>query len=140
RDLRAAGGRRLSLTAALLILMTAPALAWQNGVLEEEAYLEPAPEIARVITAPRHENVSLTNLSPDQRYFLNTLSSGLPSLADYAKPHHLLGGLFIDHRANRARSLTTGTGIGFEVISWADGKRTRIQVPARAKVSSAQWS
>jgi dipeptidyl aminopeptidase/acylaminoacyl peptidase len=112
----------------------------QDSVLHEEGYLAPAPEIARIITAPRHENVSLTNLSPDQRYFLHALSGGLPSLADYAKPHYNLGGLFIDHRANRARSLTIGTGTGFELVPAESGRSIRIAAPSGARVSSATWS
>lgn len=143
--IRAKGGRSLSLTAALLLCASAPVLAQQvlaqqDSILQQESYLTPAPEIARIITAPRHENISLTNLSPDQRYFLHSLSGGLPSLADYAKPHHLLGGIFIDPAANRARSFTTGTGTGFELISAAGGSKIRIAAPSGALVSSASWS
>jgi dipeptidyl aminopeptidase/acylaminoacyl peptidase len=123
----------------LFAVASAPALA-QESVLHEEAYLAPASEIARIVTAPRHENLALTNLSPDQRYFLTTLGAGMPSIADYAKPHYNLGGLFIDYRANRARSFSTGTGIGFELVSAEDGRRVRIAAPSGARVSSAKWS
>jgi dipeptidyl aminopeptidase/acylaminoacyl peptidase len=121
-------------------LASAPALAQQDSVLHEEAYLTPAPEIARIVTAPRHESVALTDLSPDGRLFLRTVSGGMPSVADYAKPHRLLGGLFIDTRASRARSFTTGSGIGFELISAEDGRKVRIAAPSGARVSSAKWS
>lgn len=138
--LRATGRPGLLAALGLFISAASPALAQQDSVLHEEAYLTPAPEIARIVTAPRHENVSLTDLSPDGRYFLHTVSSGMPTVADYAKPHRLLGGLFIDTRASRARSFTTGTGIGFDVISATDGRSVRIAAPSGARVSSARWS
>jgi hypothetical protein len=138
--LRATGGRGLYLAITLLVSAVAPAYAQQDSVLHEEAYLTPAPEIARIVTAPRHENLSLTNLSPDGRYFLETVSTGMPTVADFAKPHRLLGGIFVDSRASRPRSLTTGTTVGFDLISATDGSKVRVSAPAGAKVGSATWS
>lgn len=140
RGLLGVAGRSLYLGAAWLFLAAAPGLAQQDGVLAAESYLTPPPEIARIVTASRHENVALTNLSPDRRYFLTTVSTGLPTLADYAKKYYNLGGLYIDPRANRARSLTVGTDIGFELISSEDGRKVRIMAPSGAKVSSPKWS
>lgn len=133
-------GRGLQLGAAWLFLALTPAAAQEAGVLGEESYITPAPEIARIVTAPRHENVTLIRQSPDRRHLLNTISTGQPTLEDLARPHYNLGGLYIDHRANRARSLTTGTTIGFEVVRVEDGRKIEIEVPKGARVSSPQWS
>ena len=50
-------------------------------------------EIAKVVLAPRHLNVSLTNPSPDRKYFLKAQSEGMPTMAVFAKPHYYLGGV-----------------------------------------------
>lgn len=138
--LHATRGRRLSLAAALVLGANAPAWAQQDSALTREAYITPTPEVARVVLAPRHENVALTNISPDKRYFLHALSEGAPYLADFGRPYHNLGGVQIDPAASRARQFTTGTGTGFELIAAEGGRRVRVSAPAGARVSSAQWS
>jgi len=140
RSIRGSFRRSCYLGVVWLLAAVAPLSAQQGGGLEAEEYLTPPPEIARIVTASRHENVALTNLSPDRRYFLTTVSTGLPTLADYAKKYYNLGGRYIDPRANRARSLTVGTDIGFELISSEDGRKVRIMAPSGAKVSSPKWS
>ncbi|HEY8468645.1 MAG TPA: prolyl oligopeptidase family serine peptidase, partial [Longimicrobiales bacterium] len=90
--------------------------------------------------APRHRNVSVSNPSPDRTRFAWLVRDGLPRLADYARPHYNLGGVQIDPAANRARSFTTGTAVGLELISFEDGRRVRVQVPEGAKVSNPRWS
>jgi dipeptidyl aminopeptidase/acylaminoacyl peptidase len=121
--------------------LTSAALAQQDvEALTKEGYLMPPAEIAEAVLAPRHLNVSLGNPSPDRKYFLRSQSEGMPTLESFARPHYNLGGVFIDYRANRARNLTTRGSAGFDLISWADGKVTEIQVPANATVSNPQWS
>ena len=58
----------------------------------------------------------------------------------FSKPFHELGGVFIDFKANRARSLTIGTRAGIQIISAADGTKKPIVIPAGARVSNATWS
>ena len=40
-------------------------------------------EIARLVTAPRHLNISLSQPSPDRKYFLKEQSEGLPSVTSF---------------------------------------------------------
>jgi len=138
--------RRRSGPAAPLVLavflLTLPhgALFAQNGTITEEAYTTPPPEIADFVLAPRHENVTLSNPSPDRRWFVRLRTDGLPRMADFARPHYNLAGVQIDPAANRARSLTTRRASGLELISLEDGRAVRVQVPEGASVSDATWS
>lgn len=58
----------------------------------------------------------------------------------FSKPFHELGGVFVDYKANRARSLTIRNNFGIQVISAADGSKKPIQVPPGARVSNASWA
>jgi len=139
---RSGAGVALLLCAGMLVLPCTPrgVLHAQNGVLSEEGYATPPAEIADFVLAPRHENVSVREPSPDRTRFARLVADGLPRLADYARPYHNLGGLEIDPAANRARSLTKGNTVGLEIISFEDGGRVRVEVPAGAKVSNPRWS
>ena len=125
---------------------TAPPAPANNAAKAEinpithEGFLAPPDEIAKVVLAPRHLNVSLTNPSPDRKYFLKAQSEGMPSMAVFAKPHYYLGGVQVDHRANRARSLTTRGSSGFSVIDWESGKTTNIELPRGATATNPAWS
>ncbi|HUF25933.1 MAG TPA: prolyl oligopeptidase family serine peptidase [Gemmatimonadaceae bacterium] len=129
------------LAATLLVLLSAPALAQNaDSILAAEGFVRPPAEIAQAVLAPRHLNVSLTNQSPNKKYFLKTQSEGLPSIAEFAKPHHFLGGLQVDSRANRARTFTTRGSAGFDIIEWETGRTIQVQVPRGATVSNPTWS
>lgn len=138
--------RRRSGPAAPLVLavflLTLPhgALFAQNGTLTEEAYTTPPPEIADFVLAPRHENVTVSNPSPDRRWFVKLRTDGLPRMADFARLHYNLAGLQIDPAASRARSLTTRRASGLELVSLEDGHTVRVQVPQGASVSDPTWS
>jgi dipeptidyl aminopeptidase/acylaminoacyl peptidase len=128
-----------------LAVMASPAGAQQavlgqDAVLERESWARPPAVVERAVLAPRHENVTLSNQSPNGRYFLTQESDGLPSMAEFAKPHIWLGGLQVDPRANRARTFTTRGAAGLTVMEWETGRTIRIQVPAGSKLSGAQWS
>jgi dipeptidyl aminopeptidase/acylaminoacyl peptidase len=132
---------RRSGTALALWLTLTPAVALgQEATLTAEGWMRPPESIARAVLAPRHENVSLNNASPDQRYFLRVESEGLPSMALYAREHLWLGGLQLDPRANRARSFTTRGAAGLSVVDWQSGRTIEIQVPRGATVSNPSWS
>ena len=128
---------------ALFMAAATPAVAQQNAidsVLQAEAFLQPAPEIAEVVLAPRHLNVTLGNPSPDGRMFLRTVGRGLATMASFAKPFHRLGGLQIDWQANRERRQSTRSAVGIEIIDGETGNTTTVQVPAGAGVSNPQSS
>src|SRR5947208_2371698 len=87
-----------------------------SAVLETEAYLKPPPEIERLALAPRWENISLTDLSPDRKTFVVILTSGMPSLAALGKAHKNLGGFQVDTGANRSRTTTIRNGVGLRFV------------------------
>jgi dipeptidyl aminopeptidase/acylaminoacyl peptidase len=126
----------------LLAVFSLPVLAQQNAeeILTAEAYMRPPEEIARVVLAPRHENVSLSNRSPDGKFFLRALSDGLPTIESFARPFYRLGGVQIDPEANRNRRHTTRTQTGFELIDWGSGSTVRIDPPRGGRVSNPAWS
>ena len=131
----------------LMVFAQAPAPAqspakapyWADEVLAKEGYVEPAPELAAAVKAPRYLNVALSNPSPDKKWFLDTIGDGPVIMKTFAKPFHELGGLFVDYKANRVRSLTITNDIGIQIISATDGTKKMIAIPAGARVSSAQW-
>ncbi len=113
---------------------------WADDILKQEGYVVPPPELIPAVTAPRHENVNLSNASPDKKWFLNEISDGPVLMKTFSKPYDELGGVFIDFKANRARSLTVRNNVGIQIISAADGTKKQIQIPAGARVSNATWS
>jgi len=143
--------RRVSGGLLGLLLAVAPLLAQGNQdansaikaskeLLAKEGYQVPPPEIAKLVLAPRHLNVSLSNGSPDRKHFLREESEGLPSVQTFGKPHLYFGGLQVDPKANRARVMTTRGSIGLSLIDPLTGKSTSIEVPKGATVSAPAWS
>lgn len=124
---------------ALGVLLLSPTLMSQE-VIPLKGYQEPPDIIKDIVLAPRHENVSLSSLSPDGKWFLNTLSDGLTPLERLAIPFMNLGGLEVDTAANRSRGLTTGGSTGYELIPWEGGNPVRIDAPAGTRVSGARWA
>ena len=111
-----------------------------DDILKTESYVTPPKELADAVTIPRYLNVSLTTASPDRRWFVDEIGDGPVLMKTFSKPFHELGGLFIDYRANRSRTLTVRNNVGIQVISASDGTRKVLQTPAGARVSNATWS
>jgi dipeptidyl aminopeptidase/acylaminoacyl peptidase len=118
---------------------TAP-LSWADKVLQQETYVTPPPELAAAVTAPRQQNITLGNESPDKKWFLNQIGDGPVPMSTFSKPFHELGGLFVDFKANRARPLTVNNGVGLQIISAIDGTKKVLATPPNARVSNATWS
>lgn len=142
-------GHALLLTGMLIGLLPASGAAQNQAqapqrsvddVIKQETFATPPAEIMEGVLAPRHLNLTLANPSPDKRWFLDEIGDGPVRMDVFSKPYHELGGVFIDFRANRARSLTTRSNVGIQIISAADGSRRPIQVSAGARVSNASWS
>ncbi len=141
---------RLAPGAMSLLLLAAPAMAQgtdaasqiaaDKALLAKEGYQVPPAAIAKLVTAPKHLNVSLTQPSPDRKYFLKVESEGLPSVQDFGKAHNYYAGLQVDPKANRARTLTTRGSTGLSLIDPMTGKSTAIAIPVGATVSSPVWS
>lgn len=125
------------LLAVLLLVLTAAPMAAQEV---REDYLTPPDHIAQHVLAPRHENVTLSNLSPSGEVFLNTQSIGLSPLDAWARPHYNLAGVQIDPQANRSRRFTTSTTTGLELIDATDGSVRTIDTPDGAGISTVRWS
>ncbi|MCI0638773.1 MAG: prolyl oligopeptidase family serine peptidase [Gemmataceae bacterium] len=112
----------------------------QQVALNKEAYLMPPKEIADAILAPRHENVTLSNLSPDGKKFLIANSDGMPTLERMACPCVYLGETAFDPVAARARQLWIRSDPGFDIYFHADKRTVPVQIPERARVSNPVWS
>ena len=113
---------------------------WADEILKQEGYAVPPSELADAVLAPRHLNVTLSNLSPDKKWFVDEIGDGPVTMKTFAKPFHELGGLFVDYKANRSRLLTIRNNVGLQLISAADGARRPIQSPGGARVSGAVWA
>jgi dipeptidyl aminopeptidase/acylaminoacyl peptidase len=108
--------------------------------LAAETYVKPPSAIERLVTAPRQNNVTLSNQSPNRKLFLKLQSEGLPSVQTFGKPHYYFGGLQVDFKANRARVLTTRGSSGIAITDATTGQSRTIETPKGASVSSPQWS
>ncbi len=129
--------------AGLMAQSAAPAatpIEAAKTLLATERYLQPPAEVARLVTAPRHLNVALSQPSPDRLWFLKEESEGLPSVTSFGKPHLYFAGLQVDPKANRARSLTTRGAAGLQLIDASTGATTTVQTPPGATVSGTAWS
>ena len=111
-----------------------------DELIQAEKFVAPPPELAEAVTAPRHVNLSLSNLNADKTWFLDEISDGPVKTDVFSKPFDELGGEFIDFAANRSRVLTIRSNIGIRLISAADGTTRQIQIPPGARVSNASWS
>src|SRR5688500_18006727 len=109
-------------------------------ILKQDSYQTPPKELADAVLARRYLNVSLSSPSPDKKWFLDEIGDGPVLMKTFSKPFHELGGVFIDHKANRARALTVRNNVGIQLISAADGAKKAIQIPAGARVSNATWA
>jgi dipeptidyl aminopeptidase/acylaminoacyl peptidase len=112
---------------------------WADRILHQETYATPPPEVAEAVTAPRYLNVTLSNLSPDKKWFLNQVGDGPVPMSTFSKPFDELGGVFIDFKANRARTLTISSNAGIQVISAADGTKKPLAIPPNVRVTNATW-
>jgi dipeptidyl aminopeptidase/acylaminoacyl peptidase len=114
--------------------------SWADEVLKQESYQQPPKELADAVLAPRNLNTTLSSLSPDKKWFLEDTPDGPVEMKTFSKPYHELGGLFVDFKANRVRSLTVRNSVALQLISAADGTKRPIQLPAGARITNAVWS
>lgn len=87
--LRRTTGALLGLTMAVAPLLAQgnqdanSAIKASKDLLAKEGYQVPPPDIAKLVLAPRHLNVSLSNGSPDRKHFLREESEGMPSVQTF---------------------------------------------------------
>ena len=128
---------------AIAVPLRAQDVAQQGALkdlLAKETFIRPPAAIEKIVTAPWQQNVSLSNQSPDHKHFLKLESEGMPSVQQFGKPHYYLGGLQVDYRANRVRTLTTRGATGLEIIDASTGQTRAVETPKSATISSAKWS
>ncbi|KPK77143.1 MAG: hypothetical protein AMJ79_04265 [Phycisphaerae bacterium SM23_30] len=116
-----------------------PLLAQQN-ILNQEEYLRPPKIIEEAAAAPWYKNITYTNISPDGKKFLVTVSDGMPSLELLGRPHVHLGETDLDYAAMRSRSLTTRNSAGLDIFYYEDERTVSVEVPQGARVGNPTWS
>ena len=125
---------------ACLLTLSLGAVAFsQENPLEVEGYLPAPKEIQSFLDAPRHTNRTLGNLSPNGRWFLQSDSAGMPTLADLSKEYLNLGGVQVDVLAHRSRAMTTRGDVALVLIDTQDWTKRRIEAPKGTRIGSATW-
>ncbi|MDB4889298.1 MAG: hypothetical protein JWL61_1153, partial [Gemmatimonadetes bacterium] len=64
-----------------------------KALLATERFIKPPAEVAKLVTAPRQLNSTLSQQSPDKKHFLVLHGEGLGDDVKFAKPHYYFGGL-----------------------------------------------
>ncbi len=100
----------------------------------------PPKELADAVLAPREANITLSNPSPDKKWFLDEIGDGPTPMSIFGRPFDELGGVFIDFKANRLRSMTLRNTIGIQIILAADGSKKVIATPPNTRVTGARWT
>src|ERR1043166_4903035 len=136
----------VALSAATIVVLP---LAAQNNVVQQgwdpqqilrtEAYVKPPAVVERIIMAAPCD-ISFTNPSPDRKWFLRTPGAERGDIDKYGAAHVNLGGLQIDTKANRARTLTTSTHMGLLLVDPATNVTKSIETPKGATISAPTWS
>src|SRR5437016_6249081 len=134
------GAPHPSLSPGLAVAIPFEGPGWQDKVLSHEGYVMPPRELADAVLAPRDMNVTLTNISPDKKWALNEISDGPTPMNIFGKPFDELGGVFIDYKSNRLRSVTLRNTTSIQVISSADGSKKALSIPAGVRVTNARWT
>src|SRR6186713_3280028 len=62
-----------------------------DDILKQQTYQAPPKELADAVLATRYLNVSLTNASPDKKWFVDEIGDGPVVMKTFAKPFHELG-------------------------------------------------
>ncbi len=111
-------------------------------ILDNESYVMPPKEIADYLDLPRHLVDSTGTINPTWTMSMAARSTGLPKLADLAKPYDNLAGLMIDFKANRARSMTMrGTAEIIITTQFVPQRVTKtVPAPKGATWSNPAWS
>ncbi len=118
----------LFLALALLVAGVLPA-AGQGG------YKLPPKDVADILDTPP---TPVAVLSPDREQMLLVEYEAYPPIALLARPLLKLGGLRIDPDLGGLQRTTQYTGI--TILRVADGARTRVELPAGAKIGVPVWS
>lgn len=108
-------------------------------ILKTEAFVKPPSSVTDIIMAPRVD-ISFPSPNASRTWFFRATGDARGDIQLYGKPHIYLGGLQVDTKANRARSLTTSNRHGLELVDPKTGSARAITTPAGASISSPIWS
>src|SRR4051812_32927991 len=136
--------RLFAITAILAAPLSAQGVAQQGTwnpqqILRAETFVKPPADVERMIMAPRVD-ISFTTPGPDRKWFLKPTGEDRGEIANYGKAHINLGGLQIDTKANRARTLTTSTRSGLTIVDPRTNTTKTLETPKGASLSAASWS
>src|SRR5262245_33574838 len=135
---------------AILTISAALPLGAQNAVVQQggwdpqqilraETFVKPPANVERMIMSPRTD-ITFTAPSPDRKWFLKDTGPDRGDIELYGKAHLNLGGLQIDHKANRARTVTTSTRTGLVLVDPRTQATKVIETPKGATLWSQTWS
>lgn len=134
---------RISLLAALSVVSSA-VFAFDsdeaNALLRSESWVKPPEPLLSAIMAPWHENWTTGSIDPTNSRMLITRDEGTIPLERLGRSHMILGGLALDMRAARSRSLTIRSDTHFLIVDLRTGKKSEIQPPKGVRVSNPTWS
>jgi dipeptidyl aminopeptidase/acylaminoacyl peptidase len=124
---------RIARTGALAVLV----LAGAGTAQAQNGYLRPPDPIPAIVTAAPTPTVMVGR---DRRTLAILDREALPSIAQMAEPELRLAGFRISPRTNGISSTRASynTGITFQELE--SGRRRTVQLPAGARIASAQWS
>jgi dipeptidyl aminopeptidase/acylaminoacyl peptidase len=126
--------------ASWLPVVAAAQETWNpDEILRKEGWVRPPAVVERIITAPRTD-ISFSLQSPDRKWFVRTAMPDRGDIRDYGKAHVYLGGVAVDTRANRARSMTLRAGTALTLVDPRTNATKKLDVSKGATVSSATWS
>lgn len=138
--------------AAVITLTTVSQILCAQTVLSHEDYLSPPKEIKDVVMAPRWNNHTLSQLSPDNQTYVIGDSKSITQISQMAKPFYNLAEIEIDYKANRHRDFTINLLLPekdnkksvifntFYLYNCKTSQKTSIQTPALAYVSNPFFS
>ena len=126
--------RCLALAAGLVALLSWPAAA-QQAVPLETGYQLPPQAIIDILDAPPPPTAIF---SPARTVMALLERTSMPRIADLAEPMLRLAGTRVNPRTNGPHGAQTTFGITLK--SLADGKETKVALPAGARVSAAAFS
>jgi len=139
---------RLADGAALLAIAVTVPLHAQNvaqqgwdpqQILRTETFVKPPANVEHMIMTPRTD-ITFTMPSPDRKWFLKSTGADRGDIEAYGKSHINLGGLQIDTKANRARTVTTSTHAGLTIVDPRTQSAKTIETPKGATISAQRWS
>jgi dipeptidyl aminopeptidase/acylaminoacyl peptidase len=108
-------------------------------ILRTETFVKPPADVEHMIVTPRTD-ITFTSPSPDRKWFLKSVGADRGDIDAYGKPHINLGGLQIDTKANRARTVTTSTKTGLTIVDPRTQVTKTLETPKGATLSAQQWS